>query len=120
VSHLIVFESPFGVVALTRDELQHALAAAAEVRATIALPTPPAASADPDEVLLTAEQAAERTGMSPSWFREAARFNRIPCVRLGRYPRFKWADIQALQRSPTAGSRPSPARRQSKSKQLDQ
>lgn len=45
--------------------------------------------------LLTANEVAARLGVLPSWVSKAARANRIPYVRVGRYRRFRWPDIEA-------------------------
>jgi excisionase family DNA binding protein len=44
---------------------------------------------------LTADQVAARLEVLPSWVNKAARANRIPHVRVGRYRRFRWPDIEA-------------------------
>jgi len=53
-------------------------------------------------VLLTAEELAERLSVPPSWVREKTRVRSslrdkdpLPVVRLGKYCRFKWSEIQA-------------------------
>jgi excisionase family DNA binding protein len=45
--------------------------------------------------LLSADEVATRLGVQPSWVSKAARANRIPHVRVGRYRRFRWSDIEA-------------------------
>jgi len=45
--------------------------------------------------LLTADEVAARLGVQPSWVNKAARANRIPHVRVGRYRRFRWQDLEA-------------------------
>lgn len=45
--------------------------------------------------LLTADRVAERLGVRVSWVSKAARADRIPHVRVGRYRRFYWPDIEA-------------------------
>jgi excisionase family DNA binding protein len=45
--------------------------------------------------LLTVDELAERLGVQPSWISKAARCDRIPHVRVGRYRRFRWTDIEA-------------------------
>lgn len=70
--------------------LQNALAArlvAAPASATIE-----AAVAPP---LLDAGQMAERLGVPESWVRTEARAGRIPSVEVGRYVRFREADVMA-------------------------
>lgn len=49
----------------------------------------------PAERLLTADEVAVRLGVQPSWVNRAARANRIPHVRVGRYRRFRWQDLEA-------------------------
>jgi excisionase family DNA binding protein len=44
--------------------------------------------------LLTPGEVAARLGVQPSWVNKAARTNRIPHVRVGRYRRFRWPDIE--------------------------
>jgi excisionase family DNA binding protein len=44
--------------------------------------------------LLTAQQAAEKLAVPPTWLLAQARANRVPHVRLGRYVRF---DPDALE-----------------------
>jgi excisionase family DNA binding protein len=43
--------------------------------------------------LLTAEQVAERLGMTKEWVWAQVRADRIPHVRLGRYRRFRQESI---------------------------
>lgn len=95
MSNLIVFESPFGLLALTPEQVRAALAAAADVRASIA-PSASTTAPPADEGLLTPEQAAAMTGTKPSWWRDAARKGKVPCTRIGRYPRFRAADVRAI------------------------
>jgi excisionase family DNA binding protein len=45
--------------------------------------------------LLTADELAARLEVRPSWVEKAARADRIPHVRVGRYRRFRWPDIEA-------------------------
>ena len=46
-----------------------------------------------DERLLTAQDIAEQLQLTPGWVLEAARTGDIPCVELGRYKRFRRADV---------------------------
>lgn len=96
VSALIVVDSPLGLLALTPDQVRAALAAAAEVRASITPASPARSPAAADEPLLTPEEAAAMTGTKASWWRDAARRGRVPCTKVGRYPRFRAADVRAL------------------------
>jgi excisionase family DNA binding protein len=47
------------------------------------------------EQLLTAEQVAERLAVPVSWVRSSTRSGSIPVVELGRYRRYRWADVDA-------------------------
>jgi excisionase family DNA binding protein len=58
------------------------------------------------ERLLTAEQLAERLGVQPGWVNKAARAGRIPHVRVGRYRRFRWTDIEEWISANATGSAP--------------
>lgn len=51
-----------------------------------------------DEYLFTAEQVAERLGVSERWVRDHAtrRSPRIRAVKLGPMLRFRWRDVQEL------------------------
>jgi excisionase family DNA binding protein len=51
-----------------------------------------------DEYLFTAEQVAERLGVSERWVRDHAtrRNPRIRAVKLGPLLRFRWSDVQEL------------------------
>lgn len=46
------------------------------------------------EQLLTAEQVAERLALPVSWVRTSTRSGTIPHVQLGRYPRYRWTDVE--------------------------
>jgi hypothetical protein len=61
---------------------------------------PPAAS--PPGLLLTPEQLAEKLNVPAGWIRERVRTRArvrdsdpLPCIRLGKYTRFRWSDIEA-------------------------
>ena len=43
--------------------------------------------------LLTAEQLEQRTHVPASWWQQAARERRIPYARIGRYVRFRFAEV---------------------------
>ena len=96
MSDLLVFESPFGIVALTREQLRDALAVAAEV---LPSPAPASANAAPNtERWLTAEECEAATGVPKSWFAEGARRGTIPCKRAGHYVRFVLSELDAALR----------------------
>jgi excisionase family DNA binding protein len=46
------------------------------------------------ERLLDADAVADRLNVPKSWVLESARAGAIPHVRLGRYVRFSWPDVQ--------------------------
>jgi excisionase family DNA binding protein len=47
------------------------------------------------EQLLRPEEVAERLAVPVSWVRSNTRSGAIPHVQLGRYPRYRWADVEA-------------------------
>ena len=59
-------------------------------------PAPPADAAPVShDELLTAEQLEQRTNVPASWWEQAARERRVPHARIGRYVRFRFAEIAA-------------------------
>jgi excisionase family DNA binding protein len=44
--------------------------------------------------LLTAGELAKRLGVPESWVRSEERARRIPGLRLGKYVRFRWCDVE--------------------------
>jgi hypothetical protein len=89
-SHLVLLPVPgVGLLALTADELQAALARAAE-----ALPQSTAAAGNAKATeLLDADGMAAATGVPASWFAAAARANKISYVGFGRWIRFDLAVV---------------------------
>jgi excisionase family DNA binding protein len=49
--------------------------------------------------LLTVDEVAERLGVRKQWVWAQARAGRIPCVRLGRYRRFREDGLEAWIRN---------------------
>jgi excisionase family DNA binding protein len=47
------------------------------------------------EPLLTAAEVAERLAVPESWVRSSTRSGAMPHVQLGRYQRYRWADVEA-------------------------
>jgi excisionase family DNA binding protein len=45
--------------------------------------------------LLDAREVAERLNVPESWVRSSTRSGAIPHVQLGRYQRYRWADVEA-------------------------
>lgn len=66
-----------------------------------------AASKSNDEPLLDARELAKILKLPVSWLQEAARSGRIPCVRAGRWRRFKRNEVEAalLAQQSTGGRR---------------
>ena len=46
-----------------------------------------------DERLMTADEFAARLQVPKSWVYAAAREEKVPCVRAGKYVRFRRADV---------------------------
>ena len=59
----------------------------------LAAATPAAAAAGSRDELLTAEQLEQCTNVPASWWEQAARERRVPHARIGRYVRFRFADV---------------------------
>jgi hypothetical protein len=76
---------------LTPEQFLEAEQSGREIR-----PAPPtgAAPTGHDE-LLTAEQLEARTNVPASWWEQAARERRVPHARIGRYVRFRFAEVAA-------------------------
>lgn len=45
--------------------------------------------------LETAAEIAARLGVKASWVERAGREGRIPSIRLGKYRRYRWHDVEA-------------------------
>jgi excisionase family DNA binding protein len=58
------------------------------------------------ERLLTSAELAERLSVPAKWPLEQARANNIPHVRLGRYVRFSWPDVETWLESLKTGGGP--------------
>jgi predicted DNA-binding transcriptional regulator AlpA len=66
----------------------------------------------PVSMLLTPEQLAEKLAVSVAWVRDQTRHRTyvrekdpLPCVRLGKFVRFRWSDIeQWIDRQGHAGA----------------
>lgn len=69
-----------------------------------AVAAPVASATDLVEPLLTAEQLAERTSVPANWFEQAAREERVPHHRLGRYVRFRLSEVAACFSERPTGS----------------
>jgi hypothetical protein len=74
---------------LTSEQFAEAEQAGREQRPapTSTLPTPA------NDELLTAEQLERRTNVPASWWEHAAREGRVPHARIGRYVRFRFAEV---------------------------
>jgi len=57
--------------------------------------------------LLTAEEIADRLGVTPQWVWAQARAGRMPHVRLGRYRRFRESAVEAWLDELEVGPHPS-------------
>jgi excisionase family DNA binding protein len=54
--------------------------------------------------LLDAKEVAERLSVPVSWVREQTRLGAIPHIRLGRYVRFEWSEVEAWLERQRVGS----------------
>ncbi len=55
--------------------------------------------------LLTADEIADRLGVTPQWVWAQARAGRMPHVRLGRYRRFRESAVEAWLEELEVGTR---------------
>jgi excisionase family DNA binding protein len=69
---------------------------------TVATKSDPVRTAENAAALLTPAQLAERLAVPVSWIREKTRKrarvrdeDALPVVRLGKYVRFRWSDVEA-------------------------
>src|SRR3972149_8492282 len=61
--------------------------------------------------LLDAEEAGKAAGIPASWFLEAARQDKIPHIKMGKYVRFRLSDVlQALEVRPRQEAKVTSAR----------
>jgi hypothetical protein len=94
-----------GWLAMTSEEFGAALVAGAA--AIPALGAQSAASAG-GEPLLSSQQLEQQTNVPSTWYEQAAREQRIPSVRIGRYVRFRLSEVSehcAARPSPLAAQR---------------
>lgn len=78
-----------GLLALAPEVYRQALTEGAEF-------SRPSAAEDDlgDEPVMTAEQLATALSLPTTWIEQAARENRIPCIRAGRWVRFKRSEVE--------------------------
>ncbi len=108
--------SPSGWLALDADQLQRALARAADImRMTTAMtngmtmpmttPMPATGSPTPDEPMLDAKEAAALLRLPASTLYRQAKAGTLPAVKVGRFYRFRRSDL-SLTISERACGRP--------------
>lgn len=93
MADLLLVRGPDGWLALTREAYAAALKAAqvagcGEISVERGYPAAP-------EALCDAVSLAQSLGVPESWVAQAAREGRIPCVRLGRWVRFRRSEVEA-------------------------
>jgi hypothetical protein len=92
MSKLVCVPLPDGRwLALDSETFAAALATGAEMMAD-SPPSPTAASAEP---LLDADQAAAQMNVTSRWLEDSARAGIIPHIKLGKFTRFRVAEIAA-------------------------
>ncbi len=85
-------EPGFFPVTVTHEELLQALGHLAAKAAASVQPQP---EPEPNN-LLDAAKAARRLGVKKSWIMSKARSGALPCVRVGRYIRFRPEALDSL------------------------
>jgi hypothetical protein len=78
------------IASIPREQIP-ALIVALAARLLEPTPAPAPTTAGP---LLDASQIADNLGVPKSWVREQSRLGHIPVVRLGRYCRYRLADVE--------------------------
>lgn len=81
---VLIFESPFGIIALSVDTV-HAARHDAEDLLSISISAENSAAKDYTVPLMDAGSIATLFGMIAAWFRARAREGRFPHVRVGKY-----------------------------------
>jgi excisionase family DNA binding protein len=89
-SRVLVAVPGLGVLALDPGVYRTALAEGARLAGTQGTAAPAA-----DEPLLDAEQLADALRLPITWVEQAAREERIPSIKAGRWRRFKRAAVEA-------------------------
>jgi excisionase family DNA binding protein len=57
------------------------------------------------EKLLGVKEIAERTGLEASWIYSQAAAKKIPYLKLGKYLRFRWSEIELWLEAQRQGKR---------------
>jgi predicted DNA-binding transcriptional regulator AlpA len=83
---------PIDITSIPRSEIPMLIAA---LLARLLEPTPTPVSTVAASSLLDASQLADKLGVPKSWVREQSRLGHIPVVRLGRYCRYRLAEVEA-------------------------
>lgn len=92
---LIPFGSEF--LALSQEAFKECLERGRKMAGTVT----PMLDTQPIEKLIDADIASKVTGIPASWFLEAARQERIPHIKMGKYVRFRMSNvIEALEVRP--------------------
>ena len=86
-----MFDCPFGVLALTKEQLELGVSSGEAMRIS---PLKTDSPASPTVNLVDAAEAGRRLGVPSSWLLQRARERRIPFVQLGKYVRF---DVERIR-----------------------
>jgi len=80
---------------LTREHAAALLAKVAEVLMVMESKPQPTETGQGDNGYWSAKRLAEYLDVPESWVYEQARLGKLPCEKLGRYVRFRLADVEA-------------------------
>jgi hypothetical protein len=84
------------ITSIARNKIAAVIAAlAARLLAEPEEPGAAAVKTDPTGPLLDAKQLAAKLNAPVSWVYEQSRLGNIPCTKLGRYSRYRLADVEA-------------------------
>lgn len=90
----VIFETPFGLVALTLNQVSEGLDAARDLAPDAAHTEDGRSLERPVHRLVDAVSIANLFDMDSTWFLTRARENRIPYVGIGKYVRFDPVEIR--------------------------
>jgi len=100
---IVLMTSPYGPIALTKQQIRDARAAADEIAGGCLLIDSESFTRDTAQPIrfLGPSETGRLFGVEPTWLLKRARENRIPHLRIGKYVRFDPAEIRAFFRKTT-------------------
>ena len=100
----LILDSPFGMLALTPNQVREASARASEVLIAVGSGSRSGKGRDQDETWLTPKEMAERTGTTVSYWMDAHRASSVPSRKFGKAVRFPASFLLATESGSVADS----------------